>query len=163
MAKYNFKSKPPAPLVPDGWYLAQIVSSAIKDTRSGNGKVLTITFSLLGKDDPKQLVCGRFNVENPSENAMDYAMQKLSMLSESVGKPMWNNTRELHGIPLGIMVSSEPRRGVFPARNNVDAYCLEEEVGKAVQDSEVTVRTVKVKKGKKGERPSFTDENDMPF
>lgn len=163
MAQYSFRPRPPVPLIPAGWYKAQIVSSNLKTTRAGDGRVLTLTFYLLGEGAPKQQLLASFNVENPSEAAVDHAMQKLSMLSESVGKPMWENSRELYNIPLGVRVSIAPASNGYRARNTVAAYCLVEEIGKNVQDTKVQVRDVKVTKGKKGERPKFTDDGKMPF
>lgn len=132
--------------VPAGEYRVQIIDTAIKDTKSGNGTILNLTYEIVG--DPElsgRKIFDTINLENPSVDAVRIGKQKLNTICVLTGVKKLRDTAELHGKVLSISVSV----GEFNSKpnNRVDKYIAQE--GQTYSESE-TEQSEPVKK-----KPSF--------
>lgn len=88
--------------VPDGWYVAMIVGSEIKPTKTPGGARLNLQFKIQQGDFAGRVIFGGYNVQNQNPVAVQIAMEELAELSRAVNVPVWNDTEQLHGIPFNL-------------------------------------------------------------
>jgi hypothetical protein len=86
--------------LPGGKYSAVIDNTEIKDTKAGNGRYIVITYKITSGPASGRLVFVNYNIENPSQVAVDIGMSQLKQVCEAVGKPKFENLYELHGSPI---------------------------------------------------------------
>lgn len=112
-------------LLEPGWYGAQITSSEMKDTKSGNGSYLSLEFTIL--DGAMDGCVGRkvwtnLNLDNPNDKAVEIAYADLSAIGHAVGVLNIDDSEMLHGIPLEISVATEAGRDGYADRSVVKGY-----------------------------------------
>lgn len=111
--------------VPAGEYRVQITDTAIKDTKSGNGKILNLTYEIVG--DPElsgRKIFDTINLENPSVDAVRIGKQKLNTICVLTGIKKLRDTAELHGKVMTISVSVGEFNG--KPNNRVDKYIAQD-------------------------------------
>lgn len=108
--------------IPTGWYRAKVSGSRLKDTKAGDGKYLEVEFTILGPSYEGRRVWGRFNLENPSDRAVEIGRAQFGELCRAVGKIQITNSDELHGEELQIRVTVTPERDGYDAGNDVKRY-----------------------------------------
>jgi hypothetical protein len=95
-------------LLPAGWYPAQVTESEIKPTKSGNGKLLEVEFTILDGRGKGRKVWSRFNFINPSAEAQRIGLQQIRQLCEAIGlNGIERTTAELHNKPLAVFIAVE--------------------------------------------------------
>lgn len=121
---YDFTDAPEPSFdpIPTGWYRARVSDSRLKDTRAGDGKYLEVEFTVLGPSYEGRRAWGRFNLENPSDKAVEIGRAQLGELCRAVGKVQITNSDELHGEDLQIRVVVTPERDGYDASNDVKRY-----------------------------------------
>jgi hypothetical protein len=148
MARLNFNADdfetPSRNLLEPGKYLAEIIESEIKATRSG-GTMLSMTFEMLNPAKGRR-VWHNYNLENKSEKAVEIGKQDLGYTAKAVGKPRFDDTEELHNIPLTITVIVEQGDGEYGPSNKIKAWGPESDfdrdqptIGKRKFDKKETV------------------------
>jgi len=91
-------------LLPAGEYLAEIVESDYKQTRSGNGAYLELVFEIVdGEYKGRQLV-ERLNLENPNETTVRIAKGTLARILLALDLFAVADSEELHHKPMKIKV-----------------------------------------------------------
>jgi hypothetical protein len=121
--------------VPAGEYRVQITDTAIKDTKSGLGKVLNLTYEIVGDPDLSgRKVFDTINLDNPSVDAVRIGKQKLNTICVLTGVKKLRDTAELHGKVLTIQVSVGEYNG--KPNNRVDKYIAKESDGTFGDDEE---------------------------
>jgi len=91
-------------LLPAGEYLAEIVESDYKQTRSGNGAYLELVFEIVdGEYKGRQLV-ERLNLENPNETTVKIAKGTLARILLALDLFAVADSEELHHKPMRIKV-----------------------------------------------------------
>jgi len=111
--------------VPAGEYRIQITDTAIKETKSGNGTILNLTYEIVG--DPTysgRKVFDTINLDNPSVDAVRIGKQKLNTICVLTGVKKIRDTAELHGKVMTISVSVGEYNG--KPNNRVDKYIAQE-------------------------------------
>ena len=73
--------------IPAGKYLAAIIESNMKPTKSGKGQYLELTFQILEGDFKGRKVWARLNLDNPSAQTVKIARGELSAISRAVSDP----------------------------------------------------------------------------
>jgi hypothetical protein len=109
--------------IPKGDYLAMVVDSEDKPTKSGDGKYLQLTLEILDGDHKGRRLWDRLNLWNKNETAVKIAQGSLSALCHAVGVLRPKDSAELHGKPVTIKVIVEERNdkpGVF--KNEIKGY-----------------------------------------
>jgi hypothetical protein len=106
--------------IPSGKYVACIVESEMKPTKSGTGSYLQLTFEVLEGEFKGRKVWSRLNLENPNAVAVQMARSELSSICRAVGVLEPKDSVELHNLPLVITVKQKTNEGeVF---NEVRGY-----------------------------------------
>lgn len=87
----------------DGWHLLAVTDSKVEPTQSNNGKRLTLECTVLAGDFKGSKYWESYNIENPSEKAVEIAYENLLALAEATcGLAQFSqsqNTSSLFGIP----------------------------------------------------------------
>lgn len=131
-------------LLKPGKYLAEIIESEIKETRSG-GTMLSMTFEMLNPAKGRR-VWHNYNLENKSEKAVEIGKQDLGYTARAVGKPRFDDTEDLHNIPLTVSVIIEEGNAEFGPSNKIKSWGPESDfdrdqptIGKRKFDKKETV------------------------
>ena len=90
MATFNFNANEVEPnsgftLMPAGKYLAVITEDEMKDTKSGDGRYLSLTFEVLDGKFKGRKLWARLNLENKNAQAVQIARGDLSAICRAVG------------------------------------------------------------------------------
>ena len=112
--------------VPAGKYLAIITDSEMKQTKSGTGKYLELTFQVIEGPHKNRLLWSRLNLENQSEQAVAIARGELSAICRAVGVMQPKDSVELHNIPLAITVKCKRRSDTGEMTNEIKGYAKKE-------------------------------------
>ena len=110
-------------LLPAGWYVAQVIESAVVPIKTGSGKALKLTFEVLSDGYRGRRVWAQLNVQHTNPDTERIANQHLRELSEAIGIVRFNDTVELHNKPVQIRVkvrkSDNPQ---YEDQNDVAGY-----------------------------------------
>jgi hypothetical protein len=98
--------------VPEGEYIAQIIDSETKDTKTG-GKMTVLTFELLECVGEDHDVAGKtirenLNLKNQNAKAVEIAQKTLKSICDAVGVIRPTSAQDLMHRPLLISVTVEP-------------------------------------------------------
>lgn len=114
MAELNFNAENVEPqvaleVVPKGDYLAIMTQSELKDTRAGTGQYLQCVWEIVDGEQRGRLLWDRLNLKNPNATAVKIAESQLSAICHAVGVMRPKDSTELHGKPVLLKVTVEPR------------------------------------------------------
>ena len=112
--------------IPAGKYLAAIIESVMKPTKSGNGEYLELTFQIVEGEYKGRQLWARLNLNNPSQQAVKIARGELSAICRAVGVMAPNDSTELHNLPLVITVRCKKREDTGEITNEVKGYAKRE-------------------------------------
>ena len=87
-----------------GKYLAVIVDSETKTTKSGTGEYLQLEFEVIEGDYKGRKLWARLNIKNPNADAVRMAQADLSAICRAVNVMTPSDSVELHNLPLTITV-----------------------------------------------------------
>ena len=120
--------EPNAPLdpIPAGKYLAAIVKSEMKPTKSGQGEYLELNFQILDGDYKGRSVWARLNLNNPNAQTVKIARGELSAVCRAVGVMAPNDSTDLHNLPLVIDVRCKKRTDTGDITNELKGYAPRE-------------------------------------
>jgi len=107
--------------IPAGKYTAIITASEMKDTKSGNGSYLELTFQIIEGEYKNRLLWGRLNLDNPNELTVKIARAQLAAICRSVGVTEPKDSCELHNLPLIISVKQKTDDD-GEVRNEIKSY-----------------------------------------
>lgn len=110
--------------LPAGWYSVIVADSSIEATKDGAGAYIKAVFKVL---EPNPQFVNRpiyvnFNIKNNNQQAVDIAMGQLSALSHAIGVLNWQDTQQLHNIPLKVRVKVRPGSDGYDPSNNITAF-----------------------------------------
>lgn len=108
--------------IPSGWYVAEIIESEEKDTKSGNGSYLQLTFKVIEGEYSERQIWARLNLNNPNSTAVEIAQKDLSAICHAVNEMNLTDSAQLHGKPMRIKVSVRPASGDYDASNEIKGY-----------------------------------------
>lgn len=106
--------------LPAGTYDVQIVDSAIKDAKSGNGRYLEFTFEVVRGEYKGRRLWDRLNIWNTNQDAAEIAKGALSSICLAVGVDRLNNTEQLYRKPLRATVKIDMYQG--NPKNEIKGY-----------------------------------------
>lgn len=87
-----------APL-PVGDYRVEIIESEIRATKSGDGQYLMLTMQIIDGEHNGRRIWDRLNLWNPNSTTVEIAQRTLKSICNAVGKPVIEDSEELHQIP----------------------------------------------------------------
>jgi len=112
--------------LPAGKYLAMIIDSEVKPTKSGNGSYLQLTFQVLEGPYKGRFVWSRLNLDNPNETTVKIARAELSAICRAVGVLTPKDSVELHNLPLVITIKLKKREDTGDMQNEIRGYAKRE-------------------------------------
>lgn len=113
----------PFALLPDGTeVIAELVKSEMKATSKGDGHYLALEFKSIDDDVKGRTFFANLNLDNPNDKAVTIAQRELKALVRAAGKTTAQDSEELHGIPVCLVLGVEPARGEYEARNKIKNY-----------------------------------------
>src|SRR3990167_10380166 len=95
--------------IPAGKYLAAIIQSQVKPTKSGNGEYLELTFQILEGELKGRQLWARLNLNNPNAQTVKIARGELSAICRAGGGMSPNDSVDLHNLPVVITVRCKKR------------------------------------------------------
>jgi hypothetical protein len=107
--------------IPAGKYLAVIIGSEMKATKSANGQFLELTFDIIDGEFKGRKVWARLNLENPNAVAVKIARSELSSICRAVGVLQPKDSCEIHNLPLVITVKQKTDND-GEIRNEIKGY-----------------------------------------
>lgn len=111
--------------LPPGKYLAQVVDHVVKETKSGNGKYLTVTWEILDESHKGRKIFNNFNILNPNEKAQAIARGQLSALAKACGlSAIPEKGADLWGIPHYIKLGLDNPTPGYQQKNIVKGFYL---------------------------------------
>ena len=127
MATLDFNAHEVAPAValeavPAGKYNALITESEFKQTKSGNGHFLELTFEIIEGEFKGRKVWARLNLDNPNQQAVQIARGELSAICRAVNVMQPKDSVELHNLPLEISVKCKKRDDSDELSNEIKGY-----------------------------------------
>jgi len=120
----NFAFEP----IPAGKYLALITESETKDTKSGDGKYLQLTFQVLEGEYKGRMLWTRLNLENSNATTVKIARAELSAICRAVSVMAPKDSVELHNLPLIVSVGLKKRKDTGELTNVIKGYDRKEAV-----------------------------------
>ena len=112
--------------IPAGKYLAAIVNSEMKATKSGTGNYLELTFQVLEGEFKGRQLWVRLNLDNPKPQAVKFARAELSAICRAVGVMSPGDSTDLHNLPMIITVRCKKRPDTDEISNEVRGYAKRE-------------------------------------
>jgi len=112
--------------IPAGKYLAAIIDSKMKPTKSGNGEYLELTFQVLEGEHKGRQLWARLNLNNPNPQTVKIARAELSAICRAVGVMRPQDSCELHNLPLIITVRCKKRQDTDEIVNEVRGFAKRE-------------------------------------
>jgi len=114
--------------IPAGKYLAVIVDTDMKATKSGDGRYLELQFQLVEGPYKNRLLWSRLNLENPNPLAVQIARGQLSAICRAVGIMQPRDSVELHNLPLIVSVKCKRREDTGDIVNEIRGYSKKDTV-----------------------------------
>lgn len=120
--------------LPDGDYLLRIFESEMLPTKAKTGEFLKLSIHVMTPEFEGRQLFVNLNLNNPNANAVAIAGQELGAICRAVGKPVIQDSSELHGIPFIGEVRYDPptpaveettitkAKKAYPAGNTIMGY-----------------------------------------
>ncbi len=112
--------------IPAGKYLAAIIESKLKTTKSGKGQYLELTFQILEGELKGRQVWARLNLDNPNAQTVKIARGELSAICRAVGVMAPNDSTDLHNLPMVVTVRCKKRQDTGEIANEVRGFAPRE-------------------------------------
>jgi len=112
--------------IPAGKYLAAIIESQVKPTKSGKGEYLELTFQILEGEFKGRQLWARLNLNNPNVQTVKIARGELSAICRAVGVMAPNDSVDLHNLPMVITVRCKKRADTDEIANEIRGYAKRE-------------------------------------
>jgi hypothetical protein len=103
--------------LPAGWYTVEIKDAEIKETKSGTGKYLSVSY----QTDSGRVIFGNLNIRNANTKAEEIGRQQMGNLMRAVGLSRLTDSDQLIGLNLQIKlaVKEDPQYGTS---NEIKAF-----------------------------------------
>ena len=124
--------------IPAGKYIAAIIASEMKPTKSGAGNYLELTFQVLEGEYKGRILWARLNLDNPNPTTIKIARAELSAVCRAVGVMTPRDSQDLHNLPLQISVRLKRRDDTGEMTNEVKGYAKKEAAAGVPQQAATT-------------------------
>jgi len=96
--------------LPASWYTAMITEADLVDTKDGLGKMIKLTYEILGGDYNKRKTFNNLNVYNKNPQAVDIAYRELSAICHAIHTIQMEQLEDLLAKPFLVKVGLRPAR-----------------------------------------------------
>ncbi|QYU70330.1 DUF669 domain-containing protein [Leptolyngbya sp. 15MV] len=97
----------PLELLPPGKYVAQIVQSEMRPTKTGSGQLLWLEMDILEGPHHGRKLWDQLNLVNPNQQTVEIAQRTLSAICHAVGQLQVSDSEQLHFRPLQVSIVVE--------------------------------------------------------
>ena len=108
--------------IPTGKYIAMVTESEMKNTKSGAGQYLQLTFDIIDGQYRGRKLWARLNLNNSNAKTVQIARGELSAICRAVGIMQPRDSAELHNLPLSIKVVCKNRKDTGEIVNEIKGY-----------------------------------------
>ena len=105
--------------IPAGNYEAQIIDSDVRVTSAGTGEYIALQWEVLSDEYAGRRIFQNLNIVNPNEKAVQIAKSSLKQICKAIGIEAFQDTQELHGSPVRIVLGIRPPKDGYDAQNIV--------------------------------------------
>ena len=127
--------------IPAGKYSAVITESEFKETKSGTGQYLQLTFQVIDGPHANRFLWARLNLDNPNATAVAIAKAELSAICRAIGVMAPKDSMELHNLPLVIHVRCKRRDDTGEITNEIKGYSKKESAPVAAAEAATSTDT----------------------
>jgi hypothetical protein len=118
--------EPQAPMsnepLPAGVYDVEVTNTEVKETKSGNGTMLKVEYTVLGPTHARRKVWQNINIRHTNSQAEQIGQSQLSALCRAVGIAHLTDSDQLFQRVLRVSVKIRPAEGQYAASNDVTGY-----------------------------------------
>lgn len=97
----------PLDLLPPGRYVAQIVNSEMRATRTGSGQYLWLELDILEGQHQGRKIWDQINLVNQNQQTVEIAQRTRSAICHAVGELQVSDSEQLHFRPLQVTLAVE--------------------------------------------------------
>ncbi len=119
-------------VMPKGDYVLKATENELKETKSGDGEYLAVTFEVV---KPGQFagrkVWQNFNISNPSEKAQKIGREQVAGWARAAGKPNVRDSDELLDRPFACKLDIEKGTGGYSDKNRIVGFLTPEAASSA--------------------------------
>lgn len=90
--------------LPPGQYEAEIVASEVRDTKSGNGRLLALTWKIVRGPHEGRQIWQNLNIQHDNAQAQDIGQKQLRGVCDAIGVAAIRDSEDLHFKPAIITV-----------------------------------------------------------
>jgi hypothetical protein len=108
--------------LPAGAYVGLLTEATLAPLKSGQGEGLKLSLEILDGQYKGRKVWDQLNVRHSNPDTQRIAQQQLSALCRAVGVLRLEQTEQLCGKPVRILLKVRPADGKYEARNEVRGY-----------------------------------------
>ena len=121
---FDFSASAPSSFdpLPAGWYVVEVMSGEVKETKAGTGTRAAFRFDVRGGAHDGRVVFGSFNLTNPNPKAAEIGREQLGQLALACGLVNVADTNEFLGKRLEIKLIIKPADAQYDAANDVKGY-----------------------------------------
>lgn len=109
-------------LMPAGWYPAHAIEEAELATKSGNGRVIYLTWEVMEGPFSKRRIWQRISYKHATAMAQEIGQRELGDLCKALGLGPIQDTASLAFKAVQIRVGVEPAKDGFEAKNVVKGF-----------------------------------------
>ena len=109
-------------LIPAGEFRAAVVDSDQRQTKSGDGMYLRLTFEITDGQYKGRRLWENYNLWNKSDVAVKIAKESLAKLIRACGKKSVVETTELHGVPVTIVTKLQSNNMTGDPETKIKGY-----------------------------------------
>lgn len=96
-------------VLPEGVYTVKVTSGDWKETKSGNGRYLQMNMAIVDGPHQGSVIIDRFNLDNPSREAVKIAQGQLKALADAIGVRDPKDTTDLMNVRFQLLLKCEKR------------------------------------------------------
>lgn len=108
-------------VLPAGEYLAAIVKSEKRDSKSGGGSYINLEYEVMDGPAKGRRFWSMLNLWNSNAQAVEIAQRELSAICHACGKLRVADTEDLHAIPMLVKIKVESSKE-YGEQNRVTAH-----------------------------------------
>jgi hypothetical protein len=110
-------------VLPEGEYICILKKSEWVDNKAKTGQFIYCEFSVVEGDHKGMVFIERLNLVNPNPVAVRIATQKMNQLTAACLLESVEDTDELHGIPVKLVIGINKNEGNdFPPQNEIKKF-----------------------------------------
>lgn len=109
-------------VLPAGEYVAAVMESEQRQTKSGDGSYVRLTFEVLEGEHKGRRIWENFNLWNNSESAVQMAKERMARLMRAAGREKLTSAEQLCGVPVVIVVKVGSHYQTNEATSEIKGY-----------------------------------------